>query len=769
MSRGLGFLCTTMLVLAGCGAVGGSDNNQGGGSIYAGQAQGVYSGTTSNGYFFQSIVLPSDKFYEIYGTLNGNLYSVSGMVAGQGASGNGTYNADVTEYQYTGQTLLDTVAASFVPGSSLGGTLVPVGSLSGVSFTGTSLPVTSFNYSAPASVANISGSWRGTQLDGTSTSMTIDTSSGAVKGSASGCSFSGTAAADSSNKNFFDVSLTFGGAPCLLLNQNLSGVAVDSLLPDGVTRQLWISVTNGASTGTSFLLQQSTSSGTPTVAFNGQYAFSLAGFDATGNPMSIAGSVTADGLGHVTAGEVDVNDNGVISSNNTLTGSYAFDSNIPPVGSYLFTTNSEDTLGTISLTYTVGTASHPLAFGFSLQASGGFGEIMSLDTNNFVASGKIQQQSGTVLTLSGFAGDYVVALNGRSANNPTSVLGHVTLSAGGGSSNVVFDRSIAGVGTAGPTTGASAGVVLGSAGPDGSGRGTFTLTLTDGLGTASQEFAYYAITSKKMIAVETDGNGTLAGELSAQITPFTAATVVTKGSVFGLAGVDTAAAGSEIAAVGQLQMTGVGTSTAAVRWDSNDAGVIVGPALFAGQAVPAFDPSTGRGTVSIAAGAVNGLADSLVFYLTGPGAGYILDTTAGVNNRAMAGALTPQAGGPYSLLADLQGLGIVRTVGATANNPISMVGLFGLTVSSGTYALAFDQRYPKNALMQTQTDQSDASIAVQPVDEAIGRGTLTLPSGAKTATEAFYLIGPNQFVFIDVSPVSSGVNGPTSLFNVDAH
>ncbi len=669
----------------------------------------------------------------------------------------------------TGQTLLDTVSASFVPGSSLGGTLVPVGSLSGVSFTGTSLPLTSFNYSAAASVANISGSWTGTQLDGTSTSMTIDTSSGSIKGSTSGCSFSGTAAADSSNKNFFDVALTFGGAPCLLLNQKVSGVAVDSLLPDGVTRQLWISVTNGASAGTSFLLQRSTSSGVPTDAFNGQYAFSLAGFDATGNPMSIAGSLTADGLGHVTTGEVDVNDNGAASLNNTLMGSYAFDSNIPPVGSYLFTTNSEDTLGTISLTYTVGTTSHPLAFGFSLQTSGGFGEIMSLDTNNFVASGKIQQQSGTALTLSGLVGDYVVALNGRSANNPTSVLGHVTLSAGGGSSNVVFDRSIAGVGTAGPTTGASAGVVFGSAGPDGSGRGTFTLTLTDGLGTASQEFAYYAITSKKMIAVETDGNGTLAGELSAQIAPFTAATVVTKGSVFGLAGVDTAAAGSEIAAVGQLQMTGVGTSTAAVRWDSNDAGVIVGPALFAGQAVPAFDPSTGRGTVNIAAGAVNGLADSLVFYRTGPGAGYILDTTAGVNNRAMAGALTPQAGGPYSLLADLQGLGIVRTVGATANNPISMVGLFGLTESSGTYALAFDQRYPKNALMQTQTDQSDASIAVQPVDEAIGRGTLTLPSGGKAATEAFYLVGPNQFVFIDVSPVSSGLNGPTSLFNVDAH
>src|ERR1700730_3303045 len=68
--------------------------------------------------------------------------------------------------------------------------------------------------------------------------------------------------------------------------------------------------------------------GTTLGALNGQYAFSLAGFDPTGNPMSIAGSIQADGLGHITAGEVDLNDNGAISSNSSLSGTYAFDSNI---------------------------------------------------------------------------------------------------------------------------------------------------------------------------------------------------------------------------------------------------------------------------------------------------------------------------------------------------------------------------------------------------------------------------------------------------------
>lgn len=312
-------------------------------------------------------------------------------------------------------------------------------------------------------------------------------------------------------------------------------------------------------------------------------------------------------------------------------------------------------------------------------------------------------------------------------------------------------------------------MAFGAAGPDADGRGTFTLTLNDALGSTTQNFAYYAVTAKKIIAVEIDGNGTMTADFSGQSTPFTAETVATAGSVFAMSGVDTAAAGNEIAAVGQLQMTGVGSNTGALHWDSNDDGMIVGPASFASQAVPAFDPTTGRGTVTIAGGAVSGLADSVVFYLTAPGTGFLMDTTAGAFNRAISGTLTPQAGGPYSAFADLAGLGIIRTRGVSANDALSVVGLFGLTTSPGTYAMIFDQRIPNGGAVQTQMDQSVPGITVQGVDAATSRGTLSLPSGSKTATEAFYIVGPNQFVFIDISPVSSGLNGPSSLFFVNAH
>ncbi len=168
--------------------------------------------------------------------------------------------------------------------------------------------------------------------------------------------------------------------------------------------------------------------------------------------MSMAGSFKADGLGHITAGEVDVNDNGVVSSSSALSGTYAFD------------TGGQGTIGTITLTNSVGSITHPLAFGFALQASGAFGDIMGLDTNNFIVAGTMQQQNSSVFSLSSLAGDYIITLNGRNAATPTSALGRFTLGSNGASTNVTFDRSISGVGTAGPTTGASAVVTFASAG-----------------------------------------------------------------------------------------------------------------------------------------------------------------------------------------------------------------------------------------------------------------------------------------------------------------
>jgi hypothetical protein len=486
-------------------------------------------------------------------------------------------------------------------------------------------------------------------------------------------------------------------------------------------------------------------------AFSGQYAFLLSGFDSAGNPMGISGSLKADGLGHITGGEADLNDNGRLSSDNALAGTYAFD----PDG--------QGALGSITLTNTLG-APHALNFGFSLQTSGAFGQIMSLDANNFIAAGTMQLQSPSAFTLAGLAGDYIVSINGRNATHPTSTLGRLSLGSAGATTNLAFDRSEAGVGSATSTTPIA---TFGTTGPDTNGRGTFTLTLNDTFGITTQNFAYYVVSAKRLIAVETDTTGTMTADFSQQSTPFTAATAVTPGSVFGIDGINTTAA-NNIVAVGQLQMTAA-PNTASFNWDSNDAGVIAGPITLASQPV-VFDATTGRGTVTIANGTANGLADTAVFYLTAPGAGFMMDATAGITNRAAAGTLTAQAAGPYSATADLGGLGIVRSRGSSVNNAFSLIGLFGLSTNMTTYALLFDNRFPgSGGVITTQLDASVPGIGLQTLDGTTGRGILTIPDGTSTETEAFYVIGPNQFVFIDISPVSSGANIASTLFFVNPH
>jgi hypothetical protein len=239
--------CAVSLMSVGCGTNYGG--NGGGGGNYAGHAQGVYSGTSSNGYTFSTIVIPDDKFYAIYGTGSGNTLLLFGVVTGQGSSGNGTYTASVTDFFYTRATNSGSVNATYVAGSSLNGTLTE--NAIATTFTGNAEPASSFTYNTAASLSAITGSWTGTLLDGTTTTVTIN-SNGSVSGSSSGCSFSGTVGPDISNKNFFDVSWRFGASPCSLPNLFVTGVAVEYLLSDGVTHQLLAGATAGTFFGTAF-------------------------------------------------------------------------------------------------------------------------------------------------------------------------------------------------------------------------------------------------------------------------------------------------------------------------------------------------------------------------------------------------------------------------------------------------------------------------------------------------------------------------------------
>lgn len=248
------------LALASCGGgsgSNGSNNNSTGTNTTPGQAQGVYEGTTSTGLTFDAIVLPSDTFYAIYGSVSGNVLFVCGMATGQGTSNNGKYTATENDFDYCGGSLLTVsgnVSASYTPGSTLSGSLTE--GANSETFSGTVPSASLFNYTTAASLSAISGSWSGTLTDGETATVNIDSLGNASGSSSAGCLFSGTIVPDSTNKNFFDVSLTFGSSPCALPNQKATGIVVDYLLSDGVTRQFLAAVNSGSSAGIVFAAQR---------------------------------------------------------------------------------------------------------------------------------------------------------------------------------------------------------------------------------------------------------------------------------------------------------------------------------------------------------------------------------------------------------------------------------------------------------------------------------------------------------------------------------
>jgi hypothetical protein len=151
---------------------------------------------------------------------------------------------------------------------------------------------------------------------------------------------------------------------------------------------------------------------------------------------------------------------------------------------------------------------------------------------------------------------------------------------------------------------------------------------------------------------------------------------------------------------------------------------------------------TGRGTISVPSGNANGLFDNAVFYLADAGAGFILDAEAGASNRALAGPLQPQTTvGSFattSLSANMIG------VGTTGNAPGDAVATqLLLAVDSANKALFGLEDVAKAGT--ATANQTLSGFALSAVSATSGRGTIT--SGS--TTYAFYLLAPNQFVFID--------------------
>lgn len=91
-------------LLAGCGGGGGSGTARVP-IVPARMAEGVYSGTISNGKSHNALVLENDQVYVMYGTMVKGSLMVSGFIQGNGKSNNGSFSAsDMRDYSATAGT-----------------------------------------------------------------------------------------------------------------------------------------------------------------------------------------------------------------------------------------------------------------------------------------------------------------------------------------------------------------------------------------------------------------------------------------------------------------------------------------------------------------------------------------------------------------------------------------------------------------------------------------------------------------------------------------
>jgi hypothetical protein len=237
---------------------------------------------------------------------------------------------------------------------------------------------------------------------------------------------------------------------------------------------------------------------------NGQYAFLLKGFNHSGF-QGIVGSITADGEGHITAGEVDLNGTGAASATHTLVVA-------APTSSYSV---GADDRGCATIITASGTT---LKTRFDLGAISGTGatqgQIMEFDTANssaFVATGGIyQQNSSNFFVLEG--GAYVHLLTGWDGTAQGRVAcGGIHTNSGGNISNSEETCNSTG-------TFATTGPIVGSSGTystiDTNGRFTETIGATNLVNYFVTQNAQPGVPSE--VILTTNANPVLAGESTFQ-------------------------------------------------------------------------------------------------------------------------------------------------------------------------------------------------------------------------------------------------------------
>lgn len=239
-------------VAAACG--GGGDGNDSGTESAATSAEGFYAGSMAGGTpnRFEQLVLENNEIWHTYGTQAsaGAAFQIAGVVNGTGTYSGGTLTATAAKDFGVMPATTVTLSASYKSNSkslvtSVSGAVTAAGR--SVTLAGDN-SIGNYRYSAPASPTELAGTWTLPLASGSPGTLSVN-STGGFSLNVSGCAASGTMVPRASGKNVFNVTMTFGAAPCNFPGVTFSGVAFiasNAFLSTG--GQLRVLIRNGTQT-----------------------------------------------------------------------------------------------------------------------------------------------------------------------------------------------------------------------------------------------------------------------------------------------------------------------------------------------------------------------------------------------------------------------------------------------------------------------------------------------------------------------------------------
>jgi large repetitive protein len=408
----------------------------------------------------------------------------------------------------------------------------------------------------------------------------------------------------------FDAQGVLQGFPNSAASTSFTVLVTDAETPAAKTAQpLSITVTTGTGANDSRL--------------KGHYAFLFSGFDdATGSPVAVTGSLTADGAGNLINGLEDINGPGAPSLNVPFTGTY----NI-----------GADDRGAFTIVTSSDTRTYVCVIGAVKTGVANNGRLIEFDDTDGKTgrrgSGILRLQDTTAFSLASITGPYAFGLGGSDASGSRgAMVGRFTADGKGSLPSGIADENVAGTATNPSLTGSYTAPSMSN------GRGVLTLNPS---GAANWNFAVYIVSANELLAMTTDvlsSAGLHSGSILSQKSTAFSSQSFNAPAILYDSGVDTSTPPKANAELGILTPDGNGTVLATL--DQNTAGAISQQVSFTG----AYSV-TPIGRVIINNWRANNTSPLRLLYLVDTNKAFFLDSSSAVGFGFVEPQATPPAGG----------------------------------------------------------------------------------------------------------------------------